>query len=414
MFRIKTLNEISPVINKVFTADYAVGSEIDNEDAIIVRSAKMHDMPISDSLLAVARAGAGYNNKPVGKCSRAGHSRIQHPGANANAVKEATIAGMLLAGRDIVGGIEWARTLKGEGDKVAALVEKAKNHFVGPELKRGKKLAVIGLGAIGTMVANAGHALEMDVYGYDPFLSVEHALMLSRAVHKAGDLDKLLAEADFVSLHLPLTDKTRGMVDADMLSKFKPGAALLNFSRGELVDGAAVLEAVKAGRLRRYVTDFPSEDMLGAEGVIALPHLGASTAESEDNCAEMAAHELAGYLTRGAIINSVNYPACDPGYTDGARLCAARQRAQHGRFGHGAIGGAGNQHSQHGQPSRAARWPTVIDADGEIGANVVKAVAAVENVYKVGADIKGVRRSQQSRSGAFFRVCLKRNNRKFE
>ena len=260
MFRIKTLNEISPVINKVFTADYAVGSEIDNEDAIIVRSAKMHDMPISDSLLAVARAGAGYNNIPVDKCSERGIVVFNTPGANANAVKELTIAGMLLAGRDIVGGIEWARTLKGEGDKVAALVEKGKNHFVGPELK-GKKLAVIGLGAIGTMVANAGHALEMDVYGYDPFLSVEHALMLSRAVHKAGDLDKLLAEADFVSLHLPLTDKTRGMVDADMLSKFKPGAALLNFSRGELVDGAAVLEAVKAGRLRRYVTDFPSEDM---------------------------------------------------------------------------------------------------------------------------------------------------------
>lgn len=383
MFRIKTLNEISPVINKVFTADYAVGSEIDNEDAIIVRSAKMHDMPISDSLLAVARAGAGYNNIPVDKCSERGIVVFNTPGANANAVKELTIAGMLLAGRDIVGGIEWARTLKGEGDKVAALVEKGKNHFVGPELK-GKKLAVIGLGAIGTMVANAGHALEMDVYGYDPFLSVEHALMLSRAVHKAGDLDKLLAEADFVSLHLPLTDKTRGMVDADMLSKFKPGAALLNFSRGELVDGAAVLEAVKAGRLRRYVTDFPSEDMLGAEGVIALPHLGASTPESEDNCAEMAAHELAGYLTRGAIINSVNYPACDPGYTDGARLCVLHANVPNMVGSVTALLAAqGINIANMVNKSRGALAYTVIDADGEIGANVVKAVAAVENVYKV-------------------------------
>ena len=383
MFRIKTLNEISPVINKVFTADYAVGSEIDNEDAIIVRSAKMHDMPISDSLLAVARAGAGYNNIPVDKCSERGIVVFNTPGANANAVKELTIAGMLLAGRDIVGGIEWARTLKGEGDKVAALVEKGKSHFVGPELK-GKKLAVIGLGAIGTMVANAGHALEMDVYGYDPFLSVEHALMLSRAVHKAGDLDKLLAEADFVSLHLPLTDKTRGMVDADMLSKFKPGAALLNFSRGELVDGAAVLEAVKAGRLRRYVTDFPSEDMLGAEGVIALPHLGASTPESEDNCAEMAAQELAGYLTRGAIINSVNYPACDPGYTDGARLCVLHANVPNMVGSVTALLAAqGINIANMVNKSRGALAYTVIDADGEIGANVVKAVAAVENVYKV-------------------------------
>ena len=383
MFRIKTLNEISPVINKVFTADYAVGSEIDSEDAIIVRSAKMHDMPISDSLLAVARAGAGYNNIPVDKCSERGIVVFNTPGANANAVKELTIAGMLLAGRDIVGGIEWARTLKGEGDKVAALVEKGKNHFVGPELK-GKKLAVIGLGAIGTMVANAGHALEMDVYGYDPFLSVEHALMLSRAVHKAGDLDKLLAEADFVSLHLPLTDKTRGMVDADMLSKFKPGAALLNFSRGELVDGAAVLEAVKAGRLRRYVTDFPSEDMLGAEGVIALPHLGASTPESEDNCAEMAAQELAGYLTRGAIINSVNYPACDPGYTDGARLCVLHANVPNMVGSVTALLAAqGINIANMVNKSRGALAYTVIDADDEIGANVVKAVAAVENVYKV-------------------------------
>ena len=383
MFRIKTLNEISPVINRVFTADYAVGSEIDNEDAIIVRSAKMHDMPISDSLLAVARAGAGYNNIPVDKCSERGIVVFNTPGANANAVKELTIAGMLLAGRDIVGGIEWARTLKGEGDKVAALVEKGKNHFVGPELK-GKKLAVIGLGAIGTMVANAGHALEMDVYGYDPFLSVEHALMLSRAVHKAGDLDKLLAEADFVSLHLPLTDKTRGMVGADMLSKFKPGAALLNFSRGELVDGAAVLEAVKAGRLRRYVTDFPSEDMLGAEGVIALPHLGASTPESEDNCAEMAAQELSGYLTRGAIINSVNYPACDPGYTDGARLCVLHANVPNMVGSVTALLAAqGINIANMVNKSRGALAYTVIDADGEIGANVVKAVGAVENVYNV-------------------------------
>lgn len=383
MFRIKTLNEISPVIKKVFTADYAVGSEIDNEDAIIVRSAKMHDMPIADSLLAVARAGAGYNNIPVDKCSERGIVVFNTPGANANAVKELTIAGMLLAGRDIVGGIEWVRTLKGEGDKVAALVEKGKNHFVGPELK-GKKLAVIGLGAIGTMVANAGHALEMDVYGYDPFLSVEHALMLSRSIHKAADLDALLAEADFITLHLPLMDKTRGMFDAELIGKVKPGAVLLNFSRGELADGAAVLDAVRSGRLRRYVTDFPTADMLDVPGVIALPHLGASTPESEDNCAEMAAHELADYLTRGAITNSVNYPACDPGYTDGARLCVLHANVPNMVGSVTALLAAqGINIANMVNKSRGALAYTVIDADGEIGANVVKAVAAVENVYKV-------------------------------
>lgn len=383
MFRIKTLNEISPVINSVFTADYAVGGDVENEDAIIVRSAKMHDMPLADTLLAVARAGAGYNNIPVDKCSTGGVVVFNTPGANANAVKELTIAGMLLAGRDIVGGIEWARTLKGEGDKVAPLVEKGKGRFVGPELK-GKKLAVIGLGAIGAMVANAGHALEMDVYGYDPFLSVEHALMLSRAVHKAADLDKLLAEADFITLHLPLTDNTRGMFGADMLSRIKPGAVLLNFSRGELVDGDAVLAAITAGTLRRYVTDFPSENMLCAQGVIALPHLGASTPESEDNCAEMAAHELAEYLTRGAIINSVNYPACDPGYTDGARLCVLHANVPNMVGSVTALLAAqGINISNMVNKSRGALAYTVIDADSAIDPEIVSAVANIENIYKV-------------------------------
>ena len=383
MFRIKTLNEISPVINAVLTDEYQVGKDVENEQGIIVRSAKMHDMELPESLLAIARAGAGYNNIPVDKCSASGIVVFNTPGANANAVKELVVAGMLLAGRDIVGGIEWARTLKGEGDKVAALVEKGKGQFVGHELK-GKTLAVIGLGAIGTMVANTGHALDMEVYGYDPFLSVDHALMLSRSVHKATDLDKLLGQADIVSLHLPLMDKTRGMVNADYLSRMKDGAVLLNFSRGELADSAAVLSALESGKLSRYVTDFPSDEMLCAKGVIAIPHLGASTPESEDNCAEMAARELADYLTRGAITNSVNYPACDPGYTDGARLCVLHANVPNMV---GAItaqlAGKGINIANMVNKSRAAVAYTVIDADSAIDPETVAAVASIENVYKV-------------------------------
>ncbi|MGI6184794.1 MAG: phosphoglycerate dehydrogenase [Candidatus Fimadaptatus sp.] len=383
MFKIKTLNEISPVINNVFTDEYQVGKDVESEDAIIVRSAKMHDMELPQSLLAVARAGAGYNNIPVDKCSEAGIVVFNTPGANANAVKELALAGMLMAGRDIVGGIEWARTLKGEGDKVASLVEKGKSQFVGRELK-GKKLAVIGLGAIGTMVANAAHGMDMDVYGYDPFLSVDHALMLSRSIHKATDLDKLLGEADFVSLHLPLMDQTRGMVNADYISRMKDGAVLLNFSRGELCDSKAVLEAVASGKLNHYVTDFPSEDMLCVKNVIAIPHLGASTPESEDNCAEMAAKQLSDYLTRGAIVNSVNYPACEPGYTDGARLCVLHANVPNMV---GAITARlADKHiniANMVNKSRGAVAYTVIDVDSDIDADTLDAVKGIGNVYKV-------------------------------
>lgn len=382
MYRIQTLNEISGVINQVFNSDYEIGKDVSQPDAIIVRSAKMHDMELPDTLTAVARAGAGYNNIPVDKCSQQGIVVFNTPGANANAVKELVIAGMLLAGRDIIGGAEWARTLKGQGDKVGALVEKGKGQFVGPELK-GKKLAVIGLGAIGTMVANTGRALDMDVYGNDPFLSVEHALQLSRAVHVVN-LDQLLACADIVSLHVPLMDATRGMVNADYLARMKDGAVLLNFSRGELVDSDAVLAALKSGKLRRYVTDFPTDDMLCTEGVIALPHLGASTPESEDNCAEMAARQIVDYLTRGAIVNSVNYPACDPGTTAGPRLCVLHANVPNmvGAVT-GLLASKGINISNMVNKSRGNVAYTVIDVDTAIDAATVDAIAAVDNVYKV-------------------------------
>ncbi len=382
MYRIQTLNEISGVINQVFNADYEIAKDVAQPDAIIVRSAKMHDMELPASLAAIARAGAGYNNIPVDKCSQQGIVVFNTPGANANAVKELVVAGMLLAGRDILGGAEWARTLKGQGDKVTALVEKGKGQFVGPELK-GKTLAVIGLGAIGTMVANTGRALEMDVYGHDPFLSVEHALQLSRSVHVAN-LDQLLASADVVSLHVPLMDATRGMVNAEYIARMKDGAVLLNFSRGELVDSDAVLAALKSGKLRRYVTDFPTDDMLCAEGVIALPHLGASTPESEDNCAEMAARQIVDYLTRGAIVNSVNYPACDPGLANGPRLCVLHANVPNmvGAVT-GLLAGKGINISNMVNKSRGNVAYTVIDADTAIDADTVAAIAAVDNVYKV-------------------------------
>ena len=382
MYRIQTLNEISGVINQVFNADYEIAKDVAQPDAIIVRSAKMHDMELPASLAAIARAGAGYNNIPVDKCSQQGIVVFNTPGANANAVKELVVAGMLLAGRDILGGAEWARTLKGQGDKVTALVEKGKGQFVGPELK-GKTLAVIGLGAIGTMVANTGRALEMDVYGHDPFLSVEHALQLSRSVHEAN-LDQLLASADVVSLHVPLMDATRGMVNAEYIARMKDGAVLLHFSRGELVDSDAVLAALKSGKLRRYVTDFPTDDMLCAEGVIALPHLGASTPESEDNCAEMAARQIVDYLTRGAIVNSVNYPACDPGTTAGPRLCVLHANVPNmvGAVT-GLLAGKGINISNMVNKSRGNVAYTVIDVDTAIDAATVDAIAAVDNVYKV-------------------------------
>ena len=383
MYKVKTLNAISPVYQTVLNMeDYAFDAYAENPDAIMVRSANMHEMDIPESVQCVARAGAGYNNIPVDKCSQQGIVVFNTPGANANAVKELVIAGMLLAGRDIIGGAEWARTLKGQGDKVGALVEKGKSQFVGPELK-GKKLAVIGLGAIGTMVANTGRALDMDVYGNDPFLSVEHALQLSRAVHVVN-LDQLLACADIVSLHVPLMDATRGMVNADYLARMKDGAVLLNFSRGELVDSDAVLAALKSGKLRRYVTDFPTDDMLCTEGVIALPHLGASTPESEDNCAEMAARQIVDYLTRGAIVNSVNYPACDPGTTAGPRLCVLHANVPNmvGAVT-GLLAGKGINISNMVNKSRGNVAYTVIDVDTAIDAATVDAIAAVDNVYKV-------------------------------
>ena len=321
MFKIQTLNAISGIIHTQLSADlYTVSKEEPVPDAILVRSAAMHDMVFNKELKAIGRAGAGVNNIPIDRCSKEGIVVFNTPGANANAVAELVVAGLLMSGRNIVGGIEWAATLKGQGAEVGKLVEKGKSQFVGPEM-RGKTLGVIGLGAIGAIVANAAsRGLGMNVIGYDPFISVESAWSLSTSIHRAGSVDDVLAQADYVTFHIPLNDKTRGSINAEMIAKMKDGAGILNFSRGELADTAAVREALENGKLRSYVTDFPSDDMIGVEKVICIPHLGASTPESEENCARMAAAEIRDYLEKGSIHNSVNFPEIQLGDPEGARV----------------------------------------------------------------------------------------------
>ena len=319
MYNLLTLNKIAKCgLDNFDKANYTITDSCENPDCIILRSFSMHDMELPESLQAVARAGAGVNNIPIDKCSEKGIVVFNTPGANANAVKELTLAGLLLASRDIVGGIDWAKTLKGNGAEVGKMVEKGKGNFAGCEIQ-GKKLAVIGLGAIGVLVANAAHHLGMDIIGYDPFISVKAALNLDRHTVIKTDLKDALIEADYITLHLPLTADTKGMFNADLFkSAVKKGAKLLNFSRGELVDTDALKSALEVGLLSKYVVDFPSDEVIGLENVIAIPHLGASSAESEDNCAIMAAKELIDYMENGNIVNSVNYPACELPRTAGA------------------------------------------------------------------------------------------------
>ena len=321
MFKIQTLNAISDIIHTQLSADqYTVSKDEPVPDAILVRSAAMHDMEFGDNLMAIGRAGAGVNNIPVDKCASQGIVVFNTPGANANAVAELVIAGLLMSGRNIAGGIDWAKTLKGQGAEVGKLVEKGKSQFVGPEM-RGKTLGVIGLGAIGAIVANAAsRGLGMNVVGYDPFISVESAWSLSTTIHRAKSTDEVLAQADYITFHVPLNDQTRGTINAEMIAKMKDGAGILNFSRGELADTAAVKEALASGKLSSYVTDFPSDEMLGVDHVVCIPHLGASTPESEENCASMAAAEIRDYLQYGSIHNSVNYPELQLGAPDAARV----------------------------------------------------------------------------------------------
>ena len=320
MYKIQTLNAISPIVHEALSADmYTVSPEEPTPDAILVRSAAMHDMELPPSLLAIARAGAGTNNIPIDKCSEKGIVVFNTPGANANAVAELVMAGLLMASRDIAGGISWVKENKDEKD-LGKLAEKKKSQFAGPEL-RDKKLAVIGLGAIGALVANAAaQGFGMNVSGYDPYISVAHAWALSRAIHRADAMEDALKNADYITIHIPLTDSTKGMINETFINSLKPGARLLNFSRGELANTDAVKAAIASGQLAAYVTDFASPELADTPHVVCLPHLGASTPESEERCAEMAAAELRDYLERGVIRNSVNMPEIALGIPEGSRV----------------------------------------------------------------------------------------------
>jgi D-3-phosphoglycerate dehydrogenase len=310
MFKIQTLNKIAMIGLEGFPREqYEIASEIVSPDAILVRSADMHSMQLPASVKAIGRAGAGVNNIPVEQCSKRGIVVFNTPGANANGVKELVLAGLLLSSRRIVPGIEWVKTLKGKGKEVGPLVEKGKNDFVGPEIK-GKKLGVVGLGAIGVMVANDAVALGMEVEGYDPYISVEAAWGLARTVRRATSLDMLLTQSDYITLHVPLADQTKGMLNRDKFAVMKKGVRIVNLARGGLVKNADLIEAMKAGTVACYVTDFPDDDLLALPNVIPIPHLGASTPEAEDNCAVMAVEQVRDYLENGNVKNSVNFPAC--------------------------------------------------------------------------------------------------------
>lgn len=383
MYNIQTLNKISKYGTDNFdTAKYTVADEVANPDAIMVRSAAMHDMEFGSNLLAIARAGAGVNNIPVDKCAEQGICVFNTPGANANAVKELVIAGLLLTSRKIPDAMIWAQTLKGNGAEVGKMVEKGKSQFAGPEIM-GKTLGVIGLGAIGVLVANAAIALGMKVVGYDPFLSVKAALSLDPSVKTVSDVKDLYAAADYVTIHVPFNADTKGTINADAIAAMKDGVRVLNFARGELVDNSAILPALESGKVAAYITDFPSDEVLGAKGVIAVPHLGASTPESEDNCAKMAALELIDYIENGNIKNSVNYPDASMNAA-GTKICVMHKNVPAVISAlTTALGDAGLNIDNMLNKSKKDYAYTLLDVAGNVSDDVVAKLSAVDTVIKV-------------------------------
>jgi len=384
VYRIKKLNSISNVIYNYLPEDkYLVTDEGDKYDAIIVRSADCHELSFPEKLLAIARAGAGVNNIPIDQCSQKGIVVFNTPGANANGVKELVLAGMLIASRNLVPAVEWTKTLKGKGSDVMPLVEKGKKPFVGPELK-GKTLGVIGLGAIGVMVANSAHALDMNVIGYDPYISIENAWGLSRSVERAVTLDALLQNSDYISVHIPLLDKTKNFLSASEFSKMKKGVILLNFARNGLVDYEALTEGMENGTVAKYVTDFPNDLLLGYEKVIAIPHLGASTPESEENCAHMAAKQLKDYIETGTIVNSVNMPECIVPPSESYRIAAIHKNTPNmvGRMT--AILAERNINiADMINKSRGELAYTVFNLDEAVNAETVEKLSQIEGMIRI-------------------------------
>ena len=383
MYRYHCLNPISQVGLETFTEEYVPVSEPEKADAILVRSTNMKEMEFAKELKAIARAGAGVNNIPLEKCAEEGIVVFNTPGANANGVKELVLAGMLLASRDIIGGINWVQENEEDGN-IAKDAEKAKKAFVGCELE-GKKLGVIGLGAIGVLVANAATHLGMEVYGYDPYISVDSAWRLSRSIRHAKTVDEIYKDCDYITIHVPATDATKNMIDKDALGLMKKGVVVLNFARNVLVEEEAMVDALVSGHVKHYVTDFPTPQIVGVKGAIVIPHLGASTEESEDNCAVMAASQIKNYLENGNIKNSVNYPDCDMGLRgNNTRILLLHHNVPNmiGQFTK-ILADDNMNIADLTNKSKGKYAYTMIDIDSAVSENVIKELGTVEEVLRI-------------------------------
>ena len=383
MYNYTCLNPIAEVGLNLFSEDYQKTDDIANADAALVRSAGMHDMELGDKVLAVARAGAGVNNIPLDKCAEQGVVVFNTPGANANGVKELVFAGMLYASRDIIGGINWC--LDNQNDEnIAKAAEKQKKNFAGTEIL-GKKLGVIGLGAIGVLVANAAVHMGMDVYGYDPYISVNAAWNLSRSVTHVTNVEDIYRDCDFITIHVPLMDSTKKMINADAIAKMKPTAVVLNFARDLLVDEEAMVEALAAGKIRKYVSDFPNITTVGAKGCIVTPHLGASTEESEDNCAIMAVREIRDYLENGNIVHSVNYPDCNMGACTTAGRIGILHKNVAGMISQytSVLSGANINVADMNDKGKGDFAYALIDVDSPVTEDVVEKLQALDGVIRV-------------------------------
>ena len=383
MFQYHCLNPIAQKGLDIFDDNYKKADTLDDCQAVLVRSAKMHDMELPESVAVIARAGAGVNNIPVKECAEKGIVVFNTPGANANGVKELVLAGMLLASRDIVGGIEWVQREKDQED-IDKLAEKQKKQFAGCEIM-GKKLGIIGLGAIGSMVANAAASLGMEVYGYDPYISVSAAWNLSRSVKHISNVEDIYRECDYITIHVPLLDSTKKMVNAEAIAMMKPNAIVLNFARDLLVDEEAMVEALAAGKIKKYVSDFPNPTTVGAKGCIVTPHLGASTAESEDNCAIMAVREIRDYMENGNIVHSVNFPDCSMGACTTAGRIGILHRNVSGMISQYSttLGDAGMNIAGMTNKSKGDYAYVLIDVDSPVTDEVIQKLENIEGVLKV-------------------------------
>lgn len=383
MYTVKCLNPISKQGLDLFTSEFEVIDDLSAADAVLVRSAGMHDLEIPDSLLAVARAGAGVNNIPLEEYAKRGITVFNTPGANANGVKELVVAGLLLASRDIIGGYNWVKE-NADTPELAKVVEKQKKLYAGNELK-GKSIGVIGLGAIGVLVANICNRLGMKVYGYDPYVSVRSAWSLSRMVNHSSSLDELYTKCDYITVHVPYMDATKEMINKEAIAKMKEGVTILNFARGELVENKAVMDGLQSGKVKHYVTDFPNEEVAGVDGIITIPHLGASTEESEENCAEMAVEQMMNYLANGNIVNSVNYPNCDLGEIDSEARITVHHKNLPNMIGQLTAILAGDDHNIVNMLNKSkGDWAySIFDVEKKPSKDIIQKMKEIEGVVRV-------------------------------